>query len=153
MNKVSKSFPGVPDVKFSKPCCVVRQWVFKLSFKQQTVLLTALRGVDGKEKQDMSKNLCKAMRMTILHNASPGKGTFMQLSIPDEFVSKFVENIDHYPVHWVLHFTHAAEIIGYKCPYPQVREWWHDFYLRMVDAMHLQPETEAHLDERLSDTV
>ena len=62
MNKVSKSFPGVPDVKFSKPCCVVRQWVFKLSFKQQTVLLTALRGVDGKEKQE-EKEVTNATEM------------------------------------------------------------------------------------------
>lgn len=146
-------FPGVPDEPYTKPCCVVRPWVFDLSFKQQTVLLTALRGVDGKEKQDMSKNLCKAMRMSILQNAAPGKGTFMVLSVPEGFVDTFVENIDHYPVHWVLHFMHAAEIIGYKCPHESVRQWWHGFYRKMVDAMHLRPEEESQLDTRLSDII
>lgn len=148
-----KDFPSVPNEAFQKPCSVVRSWVSGCSFKQQTVLLTALRGVDGAIKQDPSKNFCKAMRMTLLQNASPGKGTFMQFTIKGEDALRFVENIDHYPVHWVLHFTHAAEIVGYKCPHKELREWWHEFYLRMVNAMHMNPETEEALDIRLSDTV
>lgn len=146
-------FPGVPDEPFEKPCSVVRPWLSKLSFKQQTVLLTALRGVDGKEKQDASKPFCKAMRMTILQNASPGLGTFMQFTISAEDVLKFSENIDHYPVHWILHFIHAAEIIGYHCPYPQLAHWWMNFYRIMVDAMHLRPEPLEALEERLADMV
>lgn len=36
-----RDFPVIPDDPFEKPCSVVRSWVSKLSFKQQTVLLTA----------------------------------------------------------------------------------------------------------------
>lgn len=34
---------------------VVKLWVSELSFKQQTVLLSALRGCDGRSKKDISK--------------------------------------------------------------------------------------------------
>lgn len=146
-------FPGVPDDAFEKPCSVVRPWLNNLSFKQQTVVLTALRGVDGKEKQDASKNFCKALRMTILHNASPGIGTFMAFTIKAEDVYKFAENIDHYPVHWILHFLHAAEIIGEHCPHTDLRIWWNNFYRILVNAMHLNPETAEALQTRLADTV
>lgn len=40
-------FPKISDDNFTKPCSVVRPWMNKLSFKQQTVLLVALRGFDG----------------------------------------------------------------------------------------------------------
>lgn len=149
----SWDFPGVPDEPYTKPCSVVRPWINNLSFKQQTVLLTALRGVDGKEKQDASKPFCKAMRMTILQNVSPGCGTFMSFEITGDDVAKFSENIDHYPIHWVLHFIHAAEIIGYHCPHSLLGNWWKNFYLTLVNAMHLQPETLEDLEVRLSDSV
>lgn len=150
---IVEDFPGVPDEAFEKPCSVVRPWVHALTFKQQTVLLTSFRGVDGMERQDKSKNLCKAMRSTLLQNASPNVGTFMLFSVTAEYLKEFAENIDHYPVHWLLHFLHATEIVGYKHPNKTLRTWWHNLYLLLVDAMHLQPETEESLDARLSDTV
>lgn len=61
--------------------------------------------------------------------------------------------MDQYPVHWLLHFIQAAEIIGYKCPDQNVRNYWKYFYITAVKAMHLNPESEFQLDMRLSDKV
>lgn len=64
----------------------------------------------------------------------------------------FVDSRDELPAHYTTHFMHAVEILGYKHPDETVREFWHDFYLRLVHALHLWPETEVQLDLRLGDT-
>ncbi len=46
---------------------------------------------------------------------------------------------------------HGAEIIGYKHPHPLLKKRWQHFYLHAVDDMHLSPETEVEMDERLND--
>lgn len=32
----------------------------------------------------------------------------------DAYKMEFLASIDHYPNHWLLHFMHACEIVGYK---------------------------------------
>ena len=149
----AKAFPKIPNDDFTKPCSVVRPWVNNLSFKQQTVCLTALRGVDGARKDDESKKFCKAMRMTLLQNASPGVGTFMEFDISAEEVRRFWEATDHYPVHWLTHFMYAAQIIGAHHPNHEIRKWWDMFYNGLVNALHLRPEQFYDMEERLADTV
>jgi hypothetical protein len=55
-------------------------------------------------------------------------------------------------MHFVAHTMHAAEIVGYKHPDPDVRAWWIRLYRDMVLALHLNPETESQLDVRLGFT-
>ena len=64
----------------------------------------------------------------------------------------FIDSRDELPAHYTTHFMHAVEILGYKHPDDTVREFWHDFYFRLVHALHLWPETEVQLDTRLGDT-
>lgn len=54
--------PALTDSK-----CVVLPWVATLSFKEQTVLLSALRGCDGIDKEDISKQFTRKFRAAILH--------------------------------------------------------------------------------------
>lgn len=49
-----------------------------------------------------------------------------------------------------MHLIHAFEIVGFKHPDEFVRTEWSSFYHRLVFALHLNPETEAELDERLN---
>ncbi|MBN9441145.1 hypothetical protein [Bosea sp. (in: a-proteobacteria)] len=63
----------------------------------------------------------------------------------------FVDSRDEIPAHYLWHFIHAIEIVGYKHPIPQIREFWGDLYVRLVRAFHVYPETEAQMDERLGD--
>lgn len=66
-------------------------------------------------------------------------------------VTNYLKATDELPHHFQLHLMHAAEILGYKHPVACVRKWWHTVYLRMVNDMHLNPETEAQMDARLGD--
>jgi hypothetical protein len=66
-------------------------------------------------------------------------------------VDEYLGTVDEIPHHFQLHFMHAAEILGYKHPVSEVRFWWYDFYRRLVNDMHLHPETEEQMDFRLAD--
>lgn len=70
----------------------------------------------------------------------------------NEVVDCYVSELDGIPHHFHMHLMHAVEILGYKHPDPVIRKWWNSVYLRFVNDMHLNPETEAELDERLGDS-
>jgi hypothetical protein len=116
--------------------------------------LTAIRGCDGVEKEDISKKFIRKYRDALLHNAVPGdiRSRFMETSISEEDIYYFTKSMDHYPMHWLFHFLHAVEILGYKAPI-DIRGWWYRLYLKMVCALHLNIETESAMDCRLQDGV
>ena len=135
---------------------VIKPWVFMLPYRMQSVLLLALRGCDGVRKDDNSKAVTRALRGLVFNNADPSN-TFITEAFPaKEKVEAFLWDLDGYPMHFVMHTAHAAEIIGFKHPYTdpkcQIRSRWHKLYLDLVKALHLNPETEAQLDVRLGFT-
>lgn len=132
---------------------VVKSWLFGLTFKQQTVLLSALRGCDGKNKEDVSKTITRYFRYLVLKNAD-NDTSFMQLVSEAallEIFTKFFSDIDSYPMHFILHLFHAIEIIGYKHPEVMIRNFWRDIYFLFCETIHLNPESELQLNKRLSD--
>jgi hypothetical protein len=136
---------------------VIKPWVSELTWKQQGVLICACRGVDGFPKEHVSKPLTRSYRQTLMLCADIDKastGTSFMSTKPLDY--KLIENfldyeLDSYPMHWLLHFTHAVEIIGYKHPDREVRNYWYFLYLKIVKALHLHPETESEMDDRLQD--
>lgn len=68
-----------------------------------------------------------------------------------EMRSVYLRHVDEMPHHFQLHFMHAAQIVGFKHDVDWVREWWRTFYEMIVNDAHLYPESEAQMDERLSD--
>lgn len=112
-----------------------------------------ISGCDGQSKHDLSKKLTRKLRFAILQNAAASDTTFMRDSMTLEEVRTMAEDSDKYPIHYYMHSVHACEIIGYKHPDPEIREWFHSAYQIMVDALHLKPESEAECDFRLRDGV
>ncbi len=130
---------------------VVYDWISALSLKQQTVILSALRGCDGKNKEDPSKTITRSFRFTILKNADGGSGFMHGIDIDKlhDKVECFIKDIDSYPMHFLLHLAHAMEIVGYKHPEEKFRKLWLSIYEKIVDAFHMNIETEEQLDNRL----
>lgn len=138
---------------------------------QQTVLLTAVRGPDGLPKYGCVKMLLRWFRRCTLLSAMDGRilanpydnngGSFTGPSVASayepweevmqEIVSEYLRTLDAIPHHFQLHFMHAAEILGYKHPDSRIRNWWNGVYRRLVNDMHLHPESEMEMDERLGD--
>jgi hypothetical protein len=132
---------------------VIHGWITELSLKQQTVLLSAIRGCDISEKNDISKLFIRKLRSVVLIDASPNGGDFMKSEIDDKIIYEFIKSMDKYPFHFIIHFTHAAEIIGYKHPSPSICKWWRDLYEEIVHGFNMNIETEEECDKRLLDGI
>ena len=131
---------------------VLQDWLMELPWKMQTVIITGIRGCDGLSKNDCSKQLGRAIRMTALRNADPTT-TYMRhdFSKVVEASKAFVDDLDRYPVHFVMHVAHACEIIANKHPEESTRDTFNGIYQRIVWALHLRPEPKGYLDSRLGD--
>jgi hypothetical protein len=119
---------------------------------QQSVLLSAVRGVDGVSKENYTKYITRRIRNLVLVDARPmSDHSFMRANegrLIDE-VAQFLRDYDAYPVHYMLHLLQAMEVIGYKHPVSIVRETWITAYQEIVHSFHLNIETEEQLDLRL----
>jgi hypothetical protein len=133
---------------------LLKPWVATLTFQAQGVLVAALRGPDGVAKDGPAKAIARALRATLVHNAKQlgpddvymGDGTGR--CAPEE-VDEFFRGLDAFPLHWYHHFVHAAEIVGYLHPNPEIRRFWNAFYERAVEALHLSPESMEAMQQRL----
>lgn len=150
---------------------VLQPWLANLTFMQQTVLLTAIRGPDSIEKYHDVKFLLRWYRRCILYSAldrciwdnpcARGGGSFTGPSSNgsvdywevelDRFVDSYLRSLDAIPHHFHMHLMHAVEILGYKHPTERTKTWWCNVYLRFVNDMHLCPEPEEMMDYRLGD--
>jgi hypothetical protein len=148
---------------------VLQEWVEELTYMQQSVLLTSLRGPDTIKKDHVSKLLIRWMRRCVLLSAfdgkvlktpyEPGGGSFTGPSCTlkmwevqmDTLINAYLKTVDNLPHHFQLCFMHAAEIIGYKHPDKEIRQWWYVLYLRLVNDLHLMPEPVERMDWRLGD--
>lgn len=151
-----------------------QDWVHQLTIMQQSVLLSAIRGPDGIAKFHACKRLLKWYRRCVLLSAfdgralqtpwEPGGGSFTGPSCPppekrthswqvcmEEVADDYIRSQDELPHHFQAHFMHAAQILGYKHPNGEIRDWWLKVYVRIVHTLHLFPEMEKEMDQRLGD--
>lgn len=143
---------------------VMNDWVQDLSFMQQSVLMSAVRNADGIPKFHKQKALMKWYRRCVLKSAFDGR----ELRTPDEagggsftgpvkeiYVSldDFIDSRDEMTLHYFAHAMHAFEIIGYKHPDPSIRNFWFMAYTRMVECLHVWPESREQMDKRLGDKL
>jgi hypothetical protein len=143
---------------------VLHDWVCNLSFQQQALLMTAMRGPDGLEKHNTAKAIVRYLRGIVLkpagawanHKTMPvGKNDndFMwgEYDYFESWAKGFFDDHDGYPHHFTMHLIHCAEVVGYKHPIDHIRHAWFTFYVNMCKAMHMGVESEAKMDERLND--
>lgn len=154
---------------------VLQPWVTQQTLMKQSVLLASIRGPDGVANNHVSKLIIRWLRRCVLISAfnkialsrpfdegQKVKGSFTGASIEfsgstnwqttmDEIVIRYLDDLDEIPLHFHLHLMHATEILGYKHPDDEIRAWWFKCYLRIVNDLHLTPETEEDMDKRLGD--
>lgn len=142
------------------------EWLSDLTFQQQLVLMSAIRGQDGDRKSTGFKQIASAMRASIAKAAHTGRmleigegvATFMDLTRFAHMDSwtrlicvTLSEEGDGANLHYYTHVMHAAQILAYKHPNPAFKERWLICYQLMVDKLHLNEETEEQMDRRLRD--
>lgn len=136
---------------------VVQSWLAECcTLRMQATLLVALRGCDGIRKDDPSKPITRELRKRLLNPADPDwrddpNNNFLRGALTKEAVDRFLNDIDHYPLHWVMHLVHAVHIMAAQHPENEVRRVWRALYDCLCDRLHLPPETDVSLRERLAD--
>lgn len=156
---------------------IIQPWVQALGLRHQGVIVSAVRGCDGAEREDASKYPVRFYRACVLnaHCRDPRRAVSYMLWPKDQLelernTKLFTKSIDHYPMHWLTHFMFAAEVTGYyfdprrswvgeeyhgdavrSAPdLSWVRGYWLELYCRLVSKLHLVPETKEQLDARLN---
>ncbi len=136
---------------------VLQDWVMELPLREQGTLLTVVRGCDLAPKHpldSLERQLTAAFRGAILVAHDPreidyGPGCFM-LSEPPVKLFK-LNKLEHYPLHFVSHVIHAAEVIARRHPNDGKRVKWLMIYMSAVKSLHLNIEREEQMFERLSE--
>lgn len=139
---------------------VLQDWVMKLPLREQGTLLTAVRGCDLATKYDEHGNVVDTperrltgwIRWAFMNPADPREvdipGAFFQSRPPHPFKASA---FGHYPLHWVSHVAHAAEIIGHRHPDAAIRAEGQRIYGAFVHMLHMNPETFDQMVSRLSE--
>lgn len=132
---------------------VVQEWLEAASYKQQTVVLCALRGCDGLLKEDPSKQLVRWLRSVVLKTANPKAGPRAFMTAEEIDIERWLNGLDHYPVHWILHLAHACQVISYHHPVNAVKSKARRLYEGIVAAFHMEPEEYLANHMRLKDDL
>lgn len=139
---------------------VLKDWVMELPLREQGTLLTAVRGCDDEPKLWTSRGVAESpgrrltafIRYCFMNPADIREvdipGAFFQSKPPDQFKPS---EFGHLPQHWYSHVMHALEIIAYRHPSTYERCQATSLYRMMVFNLHLNPETEQQMFERLSE--
>lgn len=137
---------------------IMQPWTTEIGLRHQGVLVSAMRGCDDAIRHDQSKMAQRLLRGAILiphagRNVRPAAYIVIEPNeeLWFETMHKFSASWDHYPNHYVMHFIHAAEIIGYFGPAaePVFAARWHKWYETACHILHVNPETPAQLSARL----
>jgi hypothetical protein len=139
----------------------LQDWVMELPLREQGTLLTCVRGCDDEPKlwtargvsYSSGRRLTAFIRWCFMvpadeREVDSQEGAFMMSTPPEIFKPS---EFGHLPQHWYSHAMHALEVIGYRHPDEDVSRTAVGLYVKMVNNMHLQPETKDQMINRLSE--
>jgi hypothetical protein len=129
---------------------VLQDWMGELPWKQQSVIISSLRGPDTSRPASV-KVITRWLRGITQNNADPS--TDYMRNLPFLSLEDFQRDLEYCTMHYYCHLMHAMEIIGYNHPEEQTKDIALGYYAAMVEFLHLNPETKDELNSRLEDKV
>lgn len=151
---------------------VLQDWVMELPLRAQGTLLTGIRGCDLAMKNPTTldsseRRLVAFFRYCVMNPADEREvgitGSFFQ-PVPPAREEWKPSELGHYPLHWFSHLMHGFEVVGYLHPsarddfFPEGRARdtliaaeAQEIYLRMVESLHLSPESRDEMLARLTE--
>ena len=136
---------------------MMRPWTRTLPLRVQGVILTAMRGCDTAHKEDCSKRLVAMIRRSCTNPVDPREslnaGGFYGFN-PERMkrdLGELLHSIDNYPTHYILHLTHACEVIGLFNPESHYQTFFQEVYRALCKKMHMNPETKEQLLDRMTE--
>lgn len=127
---------------------VIKDWVHKLTWKEQSALFTAIRGSDAQFNPHV-RSVVRWLRNCILYDADVN-GVFVKFGVLPQ--PKDLKNgLEYMTVHFVGHLMHGLQIIGYRCPDEEDAKLALGYYIIICHILHCNPETEEQMTQRLKD--
>lgn len=127
-----------PSVPAPTENFVLQGWVGRLPWKQQSILLSGLRGPDQAFLPKV-KQVSKWMRFVSQNNADPSKPYMNEIDLPSP--SALDKELEHSFCHFVHHFADALAVIAYGHPDDDVRRTAYGFYYFIAEELfHFIPE-------------
>lgn len=128
---------------------VLQDWMGRLSWKQQSVIISSLRGADTGYCPQIKK-INKWMRGITQNNADISSQYMQEEKLP--ILENIEKEFEFCSVHYAIHFLQGLEIIGYNHPNDEISNMAKNYYYNLVEkVLHLNPETKEQLEERLED--
>ena len=122
--------------------------------------MSSVRGCDNAPRHDPSKYAQRVLRGAIFlpHLGRFGNPKTYIWQRADnqtwwDAITPFLGSWDHYPNHYVWHFIHAAQIIGYLGPQDEHPVWgerWREVYRQACVRHHVMPEPLDAMNDRLN---
>lgn len=117
---------------------VLQDWVTVIPWKQQSILLSGLRGPDVGSLPNI-KIVNRWMRMQCQHNADPSKPYMMQRDLPAPLA--VCDELEFLTCHYVHHFADALAVIAYNHPDQEVAAYAGALHYRIAEELfHFVPE-------------
>lgn len=117
---------------------VLQDWVMRMNWKQQSILLSSLRGPDAPNVPNI-KIVNRWMRMNCQHNADASKNYMQQKPLPKPL--ELCEELEFLPVHYVHHFADGLAVIAYNHPDESTSTNAAAYHYRIAEELfHFQPE-------------
>jgi len=138
---------------------VLQDWLENISWMKQTVLISAFRNCDTMGSTGPHKTLVRGVRMSIIRSSyRPEKlSSGFIMPTPEEIIlagHEFVDNEwDCFPLRFVTHLMHAAQVLGDHYPDTKHRLAWSQTYAAMVHGLHLRPESHHNFQKRLQGDI
>jgi hypothetical protein len=132
---------------------VLKAWVCELPWKQQSVLLSGLRGPDGIHCPQI-KIVTRWLRNVTQNNADP-MHSYMNVGILPTF-EQLEKELEYCTAHYVHHLTQALKVIEIGCEVddPDACQYARQLNREIANELfHLWPESDTMFINRLADKV
>ncbi len=144
---------------------IFQNWVCRLPYMQQAVIASGIRAMDGWEKLHQGKHMMRWIRRACMISSFEGypidtpfgsgggsfTGSAPSMLTLEVIADLFINSRDSMSQHFYTHMMHTIQVIGYKHSDVGIRGYFYYVYKRMVNAMHVEPESQERMDKRLCD--
>lgn len=127
---------------------VIQSWVQKLTWKEQSSLLTTVRGTDNSFNPNL-RSLIRWIRSCILNEADVN-GVFLKHGVLPNNDDLFKE-LEYQSVHFLNHLLLSLAILSYKGKDEKMKNIAYNYYVDICRELHCIPEAHSYLEISMKD--